>query len=70
MKVAELRKLKSDNKIQTSTAGGIWFATCYSSGETLTPSISISGPSEEFVVLKICEFLEKIGLEGEESTDA
>jgi len=70
MKVAELRKIKSDKKIQTSNVGGNWFATCYSNGETLTPSISISGPTEEFVVLKVSDFLDKIGFSEEDSTDA
>lgn len=70
MKVAELRQIKSDKNIQTSNVGGTWFAIHYSNTETLKPSISVSGDSEEFVVVKISEFLDKIGFSDEVSSDA
>lgn len=70
MKAAELRQMKSDKKIETSNNGGTWFAIHYSNTETLKPSISVSGDSEEFVVVKISEFLDKVGFSDEVSGNA
>lgn len=68
MKVAELRQLKADKKIETSSNGDTWFGVHYSNTSTLKPAITLSGDSEEYVVTKIAEFIDSIGFEQKEES--
>ena len=67
MKVAEIRQLKADKRIETSSSSETWYGIHYSNNSTLNPAITISGPTEEFVVVKISEFLDSIGFEEKEA---
>lgn len=62
MTAAELKAMKDEKGISTSQPQpGLWYATIFAEGQSLTPSASFSGPSEEAVVTMAASFLEKVG---------
>lgn len=62
MTAAELKAIKAEKGISTSQPQtGLWYATIFAEGQSLTPSASFSGPDEETVVSMASSFLEKVG---------